>query len=120
MDDQQQSRPVAQGPGHDMRAGGESAAAPVFDADRYRHHVAHLNMTPAQEHDALEAMWRIMRSFVDRAFGEDAAQLARIAGDSSAARREVGASVALDSPQSPNENNNSDLASAFGKVGKGD
>lgn len=119
MDDQP-SRPVAPGPGHEIRAGGEHVAALAFDADRYRHHVAHLNMTPAQEHDVLNAVWRMMRSFVDRAFGDDPVQLARNAGDSHVETREVDASVRLDSMQSPIENNKHDLARAFGKLGKGE
>ncbi len=119
MDDRQPSRPVAPGPSHEIRAG-EHVAALAFDADRYRHHVAHMGMTSAQEHDVLDAVWRMMRSFVDRAFGDDAVQLARNAGDSHGETREVDASVRLDLMQSPNENNNSDLASAFSKVGKGE
>ena len=88
--------------------------------------------------DYVEGMWRIVqqeeaddfvlatgethsvRSFVDRAFGDDPVQLARNAGDSHGETREVDASVRLDLMQSPNENNNSDLASAFSKVGKGE
>jgi len=120
MNDQQQSRPVAPGPSHEIRAGGEPVAALAFDADRYRHYVAHLNMTPAQEHDVLNAVWRMMRSFVDRAFGDDPVQLARNAGDSAGETREVDACVRLDSTQPPIENNNHDLARVFGKLGKGE
>lgn len=117
MQNQEQARP-----GELKRETG-ALPAPVsveFDADRYRHHVAHLNMTPTQEHDVLDAVWRMMRSFVDRAFGDDAVQLARNAGDSDGEMREVDASVRLDSMQSPIENNKHDLARAFGKIGKGE
>jgi hypothetical protein len=103
-----------------MRAGGKPVAALAFDAHRYRHHVAHMGMTPAQEHDVLDAVWRIMRSFVDRAFGDDPVQLARNAGDTDGTTREVDASVRLDSTEPPIENNNRDLARVFGKVGKGE
>jgi hypothetical protein len=59
-----------------------AARALAFDPERYRHHVAHLDMSEEAQIELLAVVHRIMESFVDRAFGHDAAQLARIAGDS--------------------------------------
>lgn len=62
------------------------AAAP--DLDRYRHHVAHLDLSEARKTELLQAVQQIMRSFVDRAFGDDAAQLCRNSVDSGEVARE--------------------------------
>lgn len=62
-----------------------SAVLPASDAPltKYRAHVAHLDMTEKAKDELLNAVWRIMRSFVDRAFGDDPAQIARGAASSS-------------------------------------
>lgn len=44
------------------------------DLDRYRSYVAHLDIPEARKDDMLLALHRIMRSFVDRAFGDDPVQ----------------------------------------------
>ena len=59
----------------------------AFDPTRYRHHLAHLNMSEEAKLELLAVVWRILESAVDRAWGDDAAQLARIAGDSRKALR---------------------------------
>lgn len=46
------------------------------DLDKYRHHVAHFDLTEAQKTELLLTVWRIMQSFVDRAFGDDPVQQA--------------------------------------------
>lgn len=48
----------------------------AFDADKYRHHVAHLDMPDDRKAELLFSVWQIMQSFVDRAFGDDPVQLA--------------------------------------------
>ena len=48
----------------------------VFDAEKYRHHVAHFDMPDDRKAELLFAVWQIMQSFVDRAFGDDPVQLA--------------------------------------------
>ena len=48
----------------------------VFDADKYRHHVEHLDMPDDRKAELLFSVWQIMQSFVDRAFGDDPVQLA--------------------------------------------
>lgn len=59
-----------------------------FDPARYRVHLAHLDMGDEAKRELLLAMYRILSSFVDRAFGDDAAQLAMKAGDSANKGRE--------------------------------
>ncbi|GAA4170809.1 hypothetical protein GCM10023069_29430 [Shinella granuli] len=46
----------------------------VFDAEKYRHHVAHFDMPDDRKAELLFAVWQIMQSFVDRAFGDDPVQ----------------------------------------------
>ncbi len=59
-----------------------AGASPMtFDSARYRHHVDRLNMPEERKEEVLRAVWQIMRTFVDCAFGDDAAQLARKHGD---------------------------------------
>lgn len=48
---------------------------------RYLHRIAHIDLPLEAKIELIKALQGIMRSFVDRAFGDDAAQLARIAGD---------------------------------------
>ena len=67
------------------------------DLDRYRHHLAHIDMPEEQKDETILAVWRIMRSFVDRAFGDDAAQLARKGGDELAIDREAQSAAVLPS-----------------------
>ena len=50
----------------------KSAAAP--DLNRYRVHLAHMALSPDREEQILLAIWRIMGSFVDRAWGDDPVQ----------------------------------------------
>ena len=42
----------------------------TFDPGRYRHHLDGLAMSEAQKLDLIQAMFSIMESFVDRAFGD--------------------------------------------------
>ena len=47
----------------------------------YRHHVERFEMPEAEKLELLHALWQIMRSFVDRAFGDDPVQLVCKIGD---------------------------------------
>lgn len=47
------------------------------DLSKYRPYVDHFDLTDAQKDDLLLTVWRIMQSFVDRAFGDDSVQQAR-------------------------------------------
>jgi hypothetical protein len=42
----------------------------TYDPDRYHHHLDGLDLSDAQKHDLMQAMFSIMESFVDRAFGD--------------------------------------------------
>ena len=44
-----------------------------IDLSKYRRHVDHLDMPDREKDELLLALWRIMESFVDRAFGDDPA-----------------------------------------------
>lgn len=50
------------------------ASDDVFDAEKYRHQVAHFDMPDDRKAELLLAVWQIMQSFVDRAFGDDPVQ----------------------------------------------
>ena len=50
----------------------DAASSP--DLERYRHHVAHLDIPEEHKTDMMLAVWRMMQNFVDRAFGDDPVQ----------------------------------------------
>lgn len=64
----------------------------------YLHHIAHIDLPLEAKIELLRVVQAIMQSFVDRAFGEDAAQLARKDGDKMQIARDgdSAAMVALD------------------------
>ncbi|PZU85737.1 MAG: hypothetical protein DI527_20875 [Chelatococcus sp.] len=51
------------------------------DLHTYLHHIAHVDLPLEAKIELLRALRTLMQSFVDRAFGEDAVQLARKDGD---------------------------------------
>ncbi|MBE9188567.1 hypothetical protein IQ270_29015 [Microcoleus sp. LEGE 07076] len=107
----QDTRPSVSAPG---------AGALAFDAERYRQHVEHLEMSQDRKDELLAAVWQIMRSFVDLAFGDDAAQLARNSGDSRAVMREASGSGAVGLSHTPQPDNRAGLARVFRQCGEGD
>lgn len=64
------ARPFHQASDH--RSTGGTVSGP--DLDRYRAYVAHLDMPEAAKDDVMLAVYRMMQSFVDRAFGDDPVQ----------------------------------------------
>lgn len=58
-------------------------------ADRYLHHLAHLDIPLQQKRELVGVIGKIMCSFVDRAWGIDAVQLALKDGDEIHAAREA-------------------------------
>ncbi len=68
-------------------ASGEHAAVGI-DADRYLHHLVHLNLPIESKRELVRMVGQIMRSSIDRAFGDDAAQLAIKDGDEIQVARE--------------------------------
>ncbi len=101
------------------RAANVAARALAFDPERYRHHLAHLDMSENAQAELLAVIWRIMESAVDRAFGEDATQLARIAGDNRASARDRRAPAAVSSVY-PTHGDDETLADMFRLCGEGD
>ena len=55
---------------------GNLAPSATSDLTQYLDHVAHLDMPVAMKIDLISALHEMMRSFVDRAFGDDPVQLA--------------------------------------------
>lgn len=90
-----------------------------FDSERYRRHVAHLDMSEERKTELLYAVWDIMRSFVDRAFGDDPTQLARKDGDEIQVAREARLSAVISSADHNNPGERA-LRAAFQKgAGRG-
>jgi hypothetical protein len=119
MDQDHQARPG--GPNTADTQGQLIAPAPLaFDAKRYRFHVEHLDISEARKDELIVAVGQIMRSFVDLAFGDDAAQLARNSGDSRAVAREASGSRAVGLSHTPQPDNRARLARAFRQCGEGD
>jgi hypothetical protein len=90
-----------------------------FDADRYLDLLAHLDLPIERKRELIHTVGAIMRSFVDRAFGDDAAQLARKGEGAVAIEREAGPAPVL-----PSDNHNTQgdkaLSRAFSKrAGRG-
>ena len=44
------------------------------DLEKYRHHVDAFDLGEEQKVELLQTIWKIMQSFVDRAFGDDPVQ----------------------------------------------
>lgn len=90
------------------------------DLDRYWPHVAHLDVSDDRKRELLDAAWRIMGSFVDRAFGEDPAQCARIVGDRRDSARDPAARNTIGSAHTSHTMHDGDLAGVFRRCGEGD
>lgn len=119
MEQDHQARP---GGDHTTSTGGHAlASVPLtFEAERYRSHVAALGLSEDRENEMLAAVWQIMRSFVDLAFGDDAAQLARNSGDSRAVAREANGSRAVGLADTPQPDNRAGLVRVFRQSGGGE
>ena len=101
------------------------ASDSAFDAAPYWHHVAHFDMPDDRKAELLFAVWRIMQSFVDRAFGDDPVQQALHARhvDALPVTDESAGPSVVSSPQT--HDNQQPLTSAFqpnaaGRRGKED
>lgn len=58
----------------DADTSGAVFASPEPDLARYRRHVEHFDLPEAKKDELLRTIWRHMKSFVDRAFGDDPVQ----------------------------------------------
>lgn len=83
--------------------------------DRYRSHVDHFDLSEKAKAELLLAVWHIMSSFVDRAFGSDPVQLSQKDGDGFVSTDGSQDSTVLKSGDDPARSAATDLTSAFGK-----
>lgn len=88
-----------------------------IDLEKYRRHVAHLDMPEERKTELLRAVWHIMQSFVDRAFGRDPVQQAL---GQAGVNSEIDAAPRLPAMlelrgKTPDKSNESSLADAFRK-----
>ena len=65
------------------------ASTVSVDVERYIDHLSHLDISHDRKRELIGTVGQIMRSFVDRAFGDDAAQLVRKDGDEIQIAREA-------------------------------
>lgn len=79
------------------------------DFSRYLHHLAHLDLPLEAKIEMLRAVQDIMRSFVDRAFGDDPVQHV----NEIRARDEVRRSPVIASEKVQSQTDDADLSSAF-------
>lgn len=93
--------------------------APDQIVSRYRRHIEHFGLSETQKAELLLALWQITGSFVDRAFGDDPAQLSRKDGDDFHATAESGVSPVVISRDHPATENKNDLSDAFGQQAAG-
>lgn len=91
----------------------------TFDVERYRQHVEHLDISEDRKAELLQAVWHIMRSFVDRAFGDDPAQLCRKAGDSRRLSGTAGDDAVIES-EAVRDTTTKSLAERFAGQAEGD
>ncbi|MCM2396148.1 hypothetical protein NBH19_08655 [Rhizobium sp. S95] len=93
------------------------AAVPLsVDLDKYRQHVAHLDMPEDRKTELLLSLYTIMRSFVDRAFGDDPVQQCRSHVDETQAKDETGIPPVIHFSDDPTEPDK-DLSDAFHDAG---
>lgn len=92
-----------------------AATGAIFNPARYSHHVALFDMPDDRKAELLFAIWQIMRSFVDRAFGDDPVQLARKARDVDGldAKDETAPPSVVGLSHNHTHDNQHDLTSAF-------
>jgi hypothetical protein len=86
---------------------------------RYRRHVDHFDLSETQKAELLLTVWQIMGSFVDRAFGDDAVQLARKDGDGSQGMDEAESPLVIECQDNPAIENKDGLSGAFGQQAAG-
>ena len=103
-----------------QRGDSPATIAGTTDLDRYWPHVAHLDLSDDRKRELLYAVWRIMGSFVDRAFGDDPTQLARNAGDKADPERASAGRIEVGSEHTSRTNDDGDLASVFRRCGEGE
>lgn len=84
------------------------------DLSNYLHHIAHVDLPLEAKIELLRALRNLMQSFVDRAFGEDAVQLALKDGDEFQIAREADSASVVSSDDHTNTGDKA-LTRAFAK-----
>jgi len=84
------------------------------DLHNFLHHIAHVDLPLEAKIELLRALRALMQSFVDRAFGEDAVQLARKDGDEFQIARAVDSAAVVSSNDHTNTGDKA-LTGAFTK-----
>lgn len=87
--------------------------------EKYRRHVAHLDLPEERKTELLAAVWAIMGSFVDRAFGDDPAQLCRRPVGQNPAEDEIHDSAVVSSSSKQHGNTQNRLSRTFSAKAKG-
>lgn len=87
--------------------------------EKYRRHVAHLDLPEERKTELLAAVWAIMGSFVDRAFGDDPAQLCLAPAGQNPAEDEILDSSMVPSPSDDHDNSKNSLSRTFSSQAKG-
>jgi hypothetical protein len=89
------------------------------DLDKYRKHIAHFDLPEDKKSELLRIVWRIMQSFVDRAFGDDPVQQVRRGlEDNSPEKHASDAWPVIEWENEKTPDNKKDLTGAFrGKSG---
>lgn len=90
------------------------------DLDRYWPHVAHLDISDDRKREVIRAVYRVMQNTIDRIFGEDSTQLARIAGDKADGERASAGRLKVGSEHTSETNDDGDLAGVFRRCGDGE
>ncbi|SMC78003.1 hypothetical protein SAMN05880593_106246 [Rhizobium sp. RU36D] len=87
------------------------------DLEKYRRHVDHLDMPEDRKTELLLSLYTIMRSFVDRAFGDDPVQQARSHVDETRAKDETGILPVVQFAEDPTTPDKEDLSDTFHDAG---
>lgn len=83
------------------------------DVEKYCAELNIPELTEQQQRELILALWSIMRSFVDRAFGDDAAQLCLKGGDECNVADEAGRAVVVQSASQRDQQKPDGLSPAF-------
>lgn len=91
-----------------------------IDLEKYRKHVAHFDLPEEKKTELLRIVWKIMQSFVDRAFGDDPVQLARGRGDKSEQKDAPDSLPVIDWEEDHTPDNQRELTRSFRASSDGD
>jgi phytoene/squalene synthetase len=93
-----------------------TASSPEPELARYRRHVDHFDLPDAQKDELLRTIWQMMKSFVDRVFGDDPVQHCLPHVDDRHETREPEFSSMVESGSTSTTTEQDDLPGAFQDV----